>query len=164
MKNRFQKGFTLIELLVVIAIIGILSSIVLASLSSARTKGDDAAIQGNLNNMRTQAELFYANSTTSNYGTVGTISPASLVGVCNPATGGIFAASGTGTVGAMITATKARSATVNCSVLPTTGSMTSWAVEAQLKSSSSYFCVDSSGAATTTAASTLTYNSDATCG
>lgn len=39
---RAHKGFTLIELLVVIAIIGILAGIVLASLSSVRTKARDA--------------------------------------------------------------------------------------------------------------------------
>ena len=36
--NRFSRGFTLIELLVVIAIIGLLSSVVLASLNSSRHK------------------------------------------------------------------------------------------------------------------------------
>ncbi|MBI4155695.1 MAG: type II secretion system protein [Candidatus Zambryskibacteria bacterium] len=47
MKNKFQKsdGFTLIELLVVVAIIGILSSVVLASLNSARQKGKVAKAQ-----------------------------------------------------------------------------------------------------------------------
>lgn len=38
-----RKGFTLIELLVVIAIIGILSAVVLASMSTSRVKGRDAA-------------------------------------------------------------------------------------------------------------------------
>lgn len=54
-----NQGFTLIELLVVIAIIGILASVVLASLNTARAKGADAAIKANLNNMRAQAEIVY---------------------------------------------------------------------------------------------------------
>ena len=64
-----KKGFTLIELLVVIAIIGILSSVVLASLNTARGKGADAAIKANLNNIRAQAEIIYDNSSGS-YATV----------------------------------------------------------------------------------------------
>lgn len=64
MSTRLSRGFTLIELLVVIAIIGILSSVVLASLNTARGKGADAAVKSNLNNIRAQAELFYDTGST----------------------------------------------------------------------------------------------------
>jgi prepilin-type N-terminal cleavage/methylation domain-containing protein len=54
-----NRAFTLIELLVVIAIIGILSSVVLASLNSARNKAKDSAIKSDLAQIRTAAEVEY---------------------------------------------------------------------------------------------------------
>jgi general secretion pathway protein G len=62
--NKSSKGFTLIELLVVIAIIGILSSVVLASLNSARRKGRDARRVSDVKQLQLALELSYdANGT-----------------------------------------------------------------------------------------------------
>ncbi|MBI2640463.1 MAG: prepilin-type N-terminal cleavage/methylation domain-containing protein [Candidatus Sungbacteria bacterium] len=58
MKNK-SKGFTLIELLVVIAIIGVLASIVLASLNSARRKSRDARRITDIKQIQLALELFF---------------------------------------------------------------------------------------------------------
>ena len=52
-----SKGFTLIELLVVIAIIGLLSSVVIASLNGARAKARDARRVSDLKQMASQVAL-----------------------------------------------------------------------------------------------------------
>lgn len=56
---KTNKGFTLIELLVVIAIIGILSSVVLASLNNARVKGRDAKRISDLSQLKLALELYF---------------------------------------------------------------------------------------------------------
>lgn len=61
MKN---KGFTLIELLVVVAIIGILATVVLASLGSARQRARNAALQSAMAQLRTQMEIYYNDNST----------------------------------------------------------------------------------------------------
>ena len=57
-----SRGFTLIELLVVIAIIGLLSSVILGSLNSARKKGRDARRLADLKQLQVALELYYSNN------------------------------------------------------------------------------------------------------
>ena len=59
-----KKGFTLIELLIVIAIIGILSSIVLVSLSSARQRARDAQRKSDLHSIQLALESHFAQNGT----------------------------------------------------------------------------------------------------
>lgn len=57
-----KRGFTLIELLVVIAMIGILASIVLVSLTSARVKSRDARRLTDIRSFQTALELYAINT------------------------------------------------------------------------------------------------------
>lgn len=59
-----KRGFTLIELLVVIAIIGILASIITASLGAARAKGRDARRLGDIRTIQLALDEYYNDNNT----------------------------------------------------------------------------------------------------
>lgn len=60
--RKQQKGFTLIELLVVIAIIGILATIVMVSLNTARAKARDARRVSDIRQLQLALQMYYDTS------------------------------------------------------------------------------------------------------
>lgn len=155
MKKYSQKGFTLIELLVVIAIIGILSSVVLASLNTARSKGSDAAIKSNMANIRPQAEIIYDSQGAYGDGVGTQAAVAHPLGACATTAETLFA---NPTIAGQVAAADSASGGLNaCASILTSGG--AWAVAQQLKSNSlEVWCVDSTGRAKST---TITANTQA---
>ncbi len=154
-----MKGFTLIELLVVIAIIGILSSVVLASLNTARNKGADTAVKSNLAGARAQAELFYdANGNSYDNGTLNVCGTTAAAGVKTINSAVLAAVQATGGTSVGTGPSTASAGTCN-------DSATAWGAEAYLKNGTTggYYCVDSTGAAATSSSSMLAGSTDYTC-
>ena len=142
-KMNKNKGFTLIELLVVIAIIGILSSVVLASLSSARNKGKDAAVKSQLASMKAQAELYFSAHEDVGY-----------AGLCASTTDGVnkllVAAHGSS---ASATSGPVINGGVSQVALQTVcnDGLDGWAVSVPLSVSGQFFCSDNAGLSRETA-------------
>ncbi len=59
LKKHASKGFTLVELLVVISIIGVLATLVLLQLGTARAKARDAKRIADVSQLRTALELYF---------------------------------------------------------------------------------------------------------
>jgi prepilin-type N-terminal cleavage/methylation domain-containing protein len=66
LKVQNNKAFSLIELLIVIAIIGILSTIILTSLSKSQANAQDSKIKQQLTSFRTAAEIYFNNQEPNN--------------------------------------------------------------------------------------------------
>ena len=148
-------GFTLIELLVVIAIIGILAAVVLASVGSARTKGAEASVKTQMANMRSAAELYAANNTTS---------PNSYAGVCtadsseaNPGINTMITSAATAIGGTTVVVYNDEMGTASHLVegdteLVCADAEAGWVAQAPLATGNGYWCADSSGSSKAEAA------------
>jgi prepilin-type N-terminal cleavage/methylation domain-containing protein len=136
--KKNSKGFTLIELLVVIAIIGILASIVLVSLNTARGKAQDVKIVSGVKQLKTIIESNYSGAT---YPDLTNDSPiyGGFVADGNP---------GTSTINILLNDINTLGGEVFVKTEPDTAgsAVFNYAIYGRLVSTSTqYFCVDSKG-------------------
>jgi len=121
---------------------------VLVSLGNARQKGADAGIQGNLNSIRTQAELYASGAGAGGYGTV------LASGACPSSGTTMFGADPTikQAVESARSANGGTLATVTQCAVGVSGA--SYAVAVQLKAVTGWWCVDSNGIVKNTGSAT----------
>ncbi len=134
MKIKNSKGFTIIELLVVVAIIAVLAAIVLVNVTQYINQGKNAAIQGNMTTMLTNAAVFYdQGGSYTNFQTAdGYTAPAQAVDLANDGVDNdnvVYGCNLADCTAASVTAW------CSCSVVYTAGTVPA----------SSTFCIDSTG-------------------
>jgi len=136
--SRIQHGFTLIELLVVIAIIALISSVVLSSVNSTRSKSADASIKSDLNTIIAHAALNYGPNNNS-YGTTAWVANASSFTPGSGVPGSATALFSDRTVGQALSSVATKGGAVSYGA-----NNVSFVVVSRLKGTG-YWCVDSQG-------------------
>lgn len=129
--SNLSRGMTLIELLVVITIIGVLSTIILSSVSDSRARAYDSKIKQQLSSFRTAAEIYFQNQVPNTYNVSSSCSSGMFVSIL-PSEGspGLY----------IDIASMPANTEVVCG-----SNANSYAVKATLYSGSEYWCVDNSG-------------------
>lgn len=138
--NKKIKGFTLIELLVVIAIIGILASVVLVSLNSARGKAQDVKVISGVKQIKTIIESNYTGVTYPDLTNDEDRVSGGLARQNNP---------GTTTLNILLGDIASLGSTINIVNSPATEgeAVLDYAIYGQLVSTTTqWFCIDSKGA------------------
>ncbi len=152
MTRSIYKGFTIIELLVVIAIIGLLSSVILGSLTLGRYKAADANIKANLHTIQLQMEYIYGN--TNSYGTVAV---ACQLAVSPNAPSGTSIFNTDATIKAALQSALARTSNGATGLWAVGPSGNSYAVALPLRAdSANWWCLDASGRGKLEPAATMT--------
>ncbi len=165
MKTKTLQGFTLIELLVVITIIGILATIVIVNLNSARGRGQDTAVKEQMAQLRAAGALYY--DTNYGYTVAGTAVSSAVVntacitssGTAGPSipAGSLFA--DVDVLRSMMGIFRNAADIPQCSWGIGDTSSQSWVVTARMRIGGNYYCVDASGAGNMISSRTITASS-----
>lgn len=97
-KTKTRSGFTLIELLVVISIIGLLSTLAMVALNSARVKSRDAKRAADMQQIQTAMALYFDTNGTYAF-TVNADGTGGVSATCGANATGVSACTGTGRAG-----------------------------------------------------------------
>lgn len=169
LKNKSLKGFTLIELLVVITIIGILATIVVVNLNTARGRGQDTAIKEQMSQLRAAAALYY--DTSFGY-TTGAVASAVTNAACITAGGGVGASIPAGSffadsdvIRSMVQLNRNAADIPQCSWGTGAATSQTWVITSKMRVGGKFFCVDSMGSALeiTSRSITASGSGDVTC-